>query len=144
MNKSQGFTLIELMITVAIVGILAGIAYPSYQAHVLKSRRAIAKGDLLSLANALERHFTENNRYCGATSSTCGAGAPTIFATQSPLDGPTKYYDLKISALTASSYTIQAVPIAGSPQAKDSCGTLIFQHTGAKSISGSIALEQCW
>ncbi|MFI3186333.1 MAG: prepilin-type N-terminal cleavage/methylation domain-containing protein, partial [Methylococcaceae bacterium] len=59
MKQSQaGFTLIELMVTVAIVGILAAIAYPSYQDSVRKSRRADASGALLGLANAMERHFT--------------------------------------------------------------------------------------
>jgi len=56
MNKQTAFTLIELMVTVAIVGILASIAYPSYQDSVRKSRRADVKGVVLGLANAMERH----------------------------------------------------------------------------------------
>ena len=63
MLNTKGFTLVELMIAVAIVGILASIAYPSYQDSVRKSRRADAKGALLGFANAMERHFTENNSY---------------------------------------------------------------------------------
>jgi prepilin-type N-terminal cleavage/methylation domain-containing protein len=61
--SKNGFTLIELMIVVAIIGILASIAYPSYQESILKSRRADAKGALLGFANAMERHFTETNSY---------------------------------------------------------------------------------
>ena len=59
MLNTKGFTLIELMIAVAIVGILAGIAYPSYQDSVRKSRRADAQGALLGFANAMERYFTQ-------------------------------------------------------------------------------------
>ena len=77
-QKQQGFTLIELMVTVAIVGILAAIAYPSYQSSVIKSRRADAEGVLLGLANAMERHFTESNTYLGA--GTTDTGAPSIYS----------------------------------------------------------------
>ena len=81
MKQTQpGFTLIELMVTVAIVGILAGIAYPSYQDSVRKSRRSDVEGVLLGLANAMERNFTTataTNGYCdvGVTVvANCGTG----------------------------------------------------------------------
>lgn len=128
MKKITGFTLIELMIVVAIIGILASIAYPSYQDSVISSRRADAKGALLSFANAMERHYTETNSYCNAGGAggadSCGdgtndTGAPSIFATTSPIDGGTAYYDLKISSASATSYTLQAVPISGTSQASD-------------------------
>ena len=142
-NRSikNGFTLIELMVTVAIVGILASIAYPSYQDNILKSRRADTKGALLGLANAMERYFTENNKYTGAagTSATpADTGSPRIFAQQSPADGSTAYYLLTIQAATTNTYTLRATP-AG-PQSEDDCGNLEITHTGAKSPSTS----GCW
>ncbi|MEY3761039.1 MAG: hypothetical protein RIR39_2530 [Pseudomonadota bacterium] len=127
MNKQKAFTLIELMITVAIVGILASIAIPSYQDSVMKSRRADAKGALLSLANTMERNFTTTNSYVGIT--------PTN----------TDYYTITITA-TASSYTLSAAP-AGT-QANDSCGTLTLTQTGVKCPSDNLTCAShtagCW
>jgi type IV pilus assembly protein PilE len=140
--QQNGFTLIELMVTVAIVGILAGIAYPSYQDSVMKSRRADAKGALLGLANAMERHFTARNTYLGAGTIDGNTGSPTIFSATSPVDGGTPYYNLTINAATASAYTLHAAPTGA--QANDKCGTLSLTQTGARGISTAIAVTDCW
>ena len=142
MNKQQAFTLIELMVTVAIVGIIAGIAYPSYQDSVMKSRRADAKGALLGFANAMERHFTETNSYLGAGTTDGNTGIPTIFSATSPIDGGTAYYNLRINAATASSYTLNAEPTGA--QANDKCGTLSLTQTGARGISTALSVADCW
>lgn len=140
--QQNGFTLIELMVTVAIVGILASIAYPSYQESVMKSRRADAKGALLGLANAMERHFTETNSYLGAGTTSGNTGAPTIFSATSPVDGGTPYYNLTINAATASSYLLKATPIGA--QANDKCGTLSLTQAGVRGISTTIPVTDCW
>jgi type IV pilus assembly protein PilE len=141
--QQNGFTLIELMVTVAIIGILAGIAYPGYQDSVMKSRRADAKGALLGLANAMERHFTVKNTYLGAGTTDGNTGSPTIFSTTSPVDGGTPYYNLTIDdTVTASSYTLKAEPIGA--QAKDKCGTLSLTQTGARGVSTALAVTDCW
>lgn len=134
-NKLKGFTLIELMITVVIVGILAAIAYPAYQNSVTQSRRADAQGALAQLNNAMERVFTQNNTYMPLaggvpTAPTLGSAAGAIFPSQTPLDGTTKYYNLSISVITANTYTLRATPITGTSQAAD--GNLELDHTGAK------------
>lgn len=134
-NKSLGFTLIELLIAVVIVGILSAIAYPAYQNSVKQSRRADAQGALTQLNNAMERVFTQNNTYMPlvagvATAPTLGTGAGAIFPSQAPLDGATKYYDLSISAIDVSTFTLRAAPIDGTGQAGD--GNLELDHTGAK------------
>ena len=146
MLNTKGFTLIELMIAVAIVGILAGIAYPSYQDSVRESRRADAKGALLGFVNAMERFFTVNNTYLGAGTTNNNTGAPTIFPDHSPVDGGTPYYNLTIAdGVTANSYTLNAAPTGA--QSTDKCGTLTLTNTGARNIANAatgITAANCW
>lgn len=139
------------MITIAIVGILASIAYPGYQDSVMKSRRADAKGVLLGLANAMERHFTETNSYCDAGgaggASTCGTGindtgTPSIYTIPTET---AKFYTVTISAVTASSYTLSSSRTG--TQSTDKCGTLTLTHTGVKGVTSAasgITAVDCW
>jgi type IV pilus assembly protein PilE len=149
--KKAGFTLIELMIVVAIIGILTSIAYPSYQESVAKSRRSDAKGALLVFANAMERHFTVNNTYQNAagtdgTPTNTGAPRPGVFGSQhSPLDGGTALYDLTISAANATTYTLLATRTGA--QSSDGCGNLTYTNTGVKGVtsnSGGHTATSCW
>lgn len=137
-SRSGGFTLIEMMIVVAVIGILAAIAYPSYQEHVRKARRADAQTALLELAQFMERHYTANGKYL-----TDANVAPTLPFSGAPKDGATKYYDLSFaSAPTASSYTLRAVPKGA--MASDTCGTLTLSNTGAKGQATGASLATCW
>ncbi len=129
-NRHNGFTLIELMIVIAIIGILTAIAFPSYQNYLKQSRRADAKGALMGLANAMERHFTETNSYEKAAVSNANTGKPRIYSTTSPIDGDIAYYDLGITTATQTTYTIRATPISSSAQKDD--GFLELKHTDSK------------
>lgn len=147
MQKQKAFTLIELMVTVAIIGILAGIAIPSYEDSVRKSRRADAKAALLGLANAMERHFTERNSYCDSadasgTDTGCGTniedtGPPAIYTIAAETQA---FYTITISAATTSSYTLSAAPTGA--QSGDACGTLTLTQTGARAVTGTAS--DCW
>ncbi len=127
----RGFTLIELMITVAIIAILASIALPAYQNSVAKARRADAQGALMGLANAMERLFTTNSSYLGAAgtqASPANTGSPWVFSTVSHVDGGTASYNLTISAATANTFTLTATPTG--PQAGD--GIMTLSSTGVR------------
>ena len=146
-QHSRGFTLIELMIAVAVVGILAAIAYPSYQEQILKSRRADAKSVLLQAAQWMERYYTENNRYDQNRASPPVAVATTFATTgliKSPVDGATKYYDISLAAVAQNSFTLQAVPTGS--QNVDKCQTLTLTNTGVKGVTNSPTLTatECW
>lgn len=140
-RRDAGFTLIEVMIVVVVIGILSAIAYPSYQDSVRKTRRADAQASLLELAQFMERHYTANGKYLKADNT-----APALPFTEAPKDGSTKYYDLSFApapaAPTASSYTLRAVPKGG--MAGDSCGTLTLNSSGAKGQAAGASLSECW
>ena len=138
-TKQKGFTLIELMIAVAIVGILTSVGYPSYQSHVRKAKRVEAQGALVSFATAMEQWRVENNSYKAGTD---GTDISQIFANQVPTDGGTKTYTLSLTS-DATSYTLTATPDGA--QTSDVCGTLTLKNTGEKGANGtSPDTAGCW
>jgi type IV pilus assembly protein PilE len=148
-NAQRGFTLIELMITVAIVAILAGIAYPSYTESVNRSKRAQAQTSIVSLAQAMERYSTKNNGYTGVT---LGTASTDLYPSAVPATGG-QLYTLSLSNLTATGYTITATRQSGSPMASDKCGDYTLTAAGAKGLvnyntskfsSLAVAVAGCW
>lgn len=125
-QRQRGFTLIELMVAVAIIGVLAALAYPSYTEHVRKGRRADAQAALMELAQQLERHYTLHNSYAAATLASA------------VIDRVSAYYTITLSAQQAQSFTLEAKPT--SRQSADPCGPMTLDHTGATTALTS----GCW
>ncbi len=138
-QSSTGFTLIELMITVAIVGILAAIAYPSYQNSVQKSWRSNAASCLSELAQRMERRYTTQSRYTFPDSTTQAAFLSGTACTQEGAM-PLRYTFTFNGNPDATTFTLQASP--ASLQANDACGTLAINQMGQKSADGSVS--DCW
>jgi type IV pilus assembly protein PilE len=141
------------MVTVAIIGILAAVGYPSYLQHIAKGRRADAKSVVLQASQWMERFYAENYRYDQNTASPAVAVTdPTLFAgrfKQSPASGDAAY-NISLKSLTANTYTVAAVRTGA--MANDKCGDLEITHLGVKKIENwgssyadeAAAVADCW
>jgi type IV pilus assembly protein PilE len=131
MKRASGFTLIELMIVVAIIAILSAIAYPAYNKYVLRSRRSDAYAALNQDQAIMERCYAQYFSYAPTTGA-----CPAIVGTS-----PEQYYSVVSSNVTATTYTLTATAIG--PQAQDTgCATLSLDQAGNKTSTGGSA--NCW
>ena len=122
LSKHQGFTLIEMMVVVAIIGILAAIAYPSYQRYVIKTKRTDMMSEMQNIASEIESRKLAQGSY-----SAIGTGVQTDFATAYPRQG-TQLYDVTITNPLVAKWTITAIPKTGSQMANDGTLTLNYQN----------------
>jgi len=132
-QRLNGFTLIELMIVVAIIGILAAIAIPMYSDYVTRSRQADGQAKLMQVAQDLERCYTQYSAYNHASCSVLASGA---------VNSEQGFYKITASVLTTSSFTLEATPQP--EQADDTdCKTLTLTHLGEQSATGPDK-DSCW
>jgi len=131
--KQAGFTLIELMITVAIVAILARVAYASYQGSVVKTRRAKAKACLVEQAQFMERYYTTNFTYV--------SGDPTGLQCATEM---ASFYSFTTASLSVTGFTVEATPIGAQLSADTKCGKMTLNQAGAKTKSGTGTVSECW
>lgn len=138
-----GFTLIEVMITVAIIGILSAIALPSYQEYVARSRRLDAQTTLLEAAQFMERFYTQNGRYHQTVGGVAIALPAALTTSPAGSTGTRVIYNITLPAgtLGANTFTLQAAPANG--QASDRCGNLTFNQNGVRGVSKSTVAD-CW
>lgn len=145
-SHSPGFTLIELMIVVAIVGILAAIAYPSYQSYVLRSGRTDGQAKLMEIMQAQERYYSQNQTY----TTNLGDGANGLrqgVAENAAVPTPERRYTIQAAecagTLIANCVNLTATR-AGAQVSDAECGNLSINSRGIKAISGTGTVDRCW
>jgi type IV pilus assembly protein PilE len=129
-RSNRGFTLIEIMIVIAIIGIVITIGYPSLTEYVKKGRRTEVAGLLSEQAQILERFYSKNNVYTNATGLSAGNDFYTITPT-----------------LTDQTFLLTATRKAGSTMASDKCGDFTLTNTGVRSMVNAVsglATKDCW
>ena len=132
--RNRGFSLIELLIVMVIASILAMIAVPSYQASIIKSRRADGRVVLNDIAQRLERCYTQFGAY---------NAADCAIADGEEIPSQEGFYLLTVAVDDAATYELTAAPQG--PQVDDEdCGSLGLTNTGVRSITGDGELERCW
>lgn len=137
-DRIQGFTLIELLTVLAIVGILAAIAYPSYIQHIIKTNRSAAQSFILSAANKQEQYNLDARQYATTMTLLGLTNIPTEVS---------KNYNVTIAAnnsATPPTYTITATPIDNQLSMDTLCGSLTIDQVGNKGITGTGTVSGCW
>lgn len=132
--KSQGFTLIEIMITVAIVAILGSVAFSAYKDQIEKTRRADGKALLTNISQQLERCYTKFGRYDNA-------GCSIVNGTS--LNAENNSYNVAVAGVTATTYTLTATPL-GTQVNDTTCGNLGLDQAGQQTYTGTGTIDQCW
>ena len=136
-RPQSGFTLIEVMIVVAIIGILAAIGYPSYQEQVAKSRRADAQRALMEAEQFMRRYFSAQDSFLDADGD--AVELPGALQVSPRLGSGTTAYNIQLSNVTASTFTLTAARTGS--MANDRCGNLQVTNTGAKTLTGLTGLS---
>lgn len=145
-TRSAGFTLIELMITVVIVAILAAIAYPSYQAYIVRTNEGVARAFLGELASRQQSFYNDRRRYTDSLVD-LGYGAATVSLRrdgQPAADGEPIIYTVGVQdgSVTARNYVVEAVP-SGVQATRSQCGTLSLDAQNTRGATGAKG-DACW
>jgi type IV pilus assembly protein PilE len=130
MRANSGLSLIELMITLVIIGILAAITVPSYSHHYARAKRLEAEMQLIKLSAALEQYFFDNNTYLGATLENLNF----------PVEIASQRYQLAINTLSGTYFEIEASPLI----ADEACAALKMNSRGEKNSGGTGNIADCW
>lgn len=140
-EREVGFTLVELVIVVLVIGILGSIAYPAYTDSVMRAKRAAARACLSNFATFMERYYTTNMRYDQDADGTT-VELPDLDCASAQNTG--ENYTYSLAAVAVNSFSLQAAPKGQQASRDTTCATLGLSNTGAKTASGSGGEAHCW
>jgi type IV pilus assembly protein PilE len=140
-RRGRGFTLIELMVTIAVIGILVAVALPSYKDQIARGKRSDVQTALVEDAAYMQRYYAANNTYLAANGVT-----PTLPATQSPKGSAGANYTITIDGApntTDTAFRLTATPVGS--MASDKCGSFTYDNLGTKGVTGAgQTAASCW
>jgi type IV pilus assembly protein PilE len=140
-RRDSGFTLIELMVTIAVIGILVAVALPSYKDQIARGKRSDVQTALVEDAAYMQRYYAANNTYLAANGVT-----PTLPATQSPKGSTGANYTITIDGApntTDTAFRLTATPVGS--MASDRCGSFTYDNLGTKGVTGAgQTVANCW
>ena len=148
MNQ-RGFTLIEIMVVVAMVLTLSAIAMPSYTEHINRSKRAEAKAQLLETAQFMQRFYSQNDSYAQTRGAVAVAIPDALARVPRTAAAGSQNYTISLGtpAATVATFVIQAVPRTGGSMASDKCGRFTLNQAGQRGVTGNAAgntADSCW
>ncbi len=145
LHREAGFTLIEVMIVVVIIGVLMMVALPAYEGQQTRAKRTIAQVELMKIVARQEQYFV-NNRAYSTTLAPLGFADPWVVDADGREVGAAaadRVYSISLVSPTAMAFELQAVPQG--QQARDTvCGTLVISSVGEKSATGTGSSSDCW
>ena len=140
-----GVSLLELMIVVAIVGIVSAIAFPSYMEYVVNTKRTVATSTLLQVADRQQQFFMDNKQYTNDLTDLGFAANPLVLADDSTVAAAgdeDAVYSISLSNIAATTYTITAAPLHGQATRDTDCASLTLNQSGAR--GSSAGGSDCW
>lgn len=139
--RQYGFSMVEILVALSIIGILGALAYPSYKDKIQSSRRAEAKTALSDLATRMEAYYAKTNTY--ATATIASGNATTDILSSAATSSSLYTLSIDAAATTATTYAIKATPTGA--QASDvKCAALVLNSLNVKSVTGTDPPASCW